>query len=183
MILMISRHAIFRAAPLAAAVLALVACSTERQTPMPRPTPSPSPQPTTAPAPAPIAKEASWMDMARTPGDWTYAPNGAETRALYAAPDGTSLFAIVCTADKSMWLIRPATASAQALLKVRTETADRLLATEARSGSLMARLSPRDPLLDAMAISKGRFAIETPGMATLYVPSWAEATRVIEDCR
>ena len=33
------------------------------------------------------------------------------------------------------------------------------------------------------AFSKGRFAIETPGLATLYVPSYPEITRVIEDCR
>ncbi|MGD9664100.1 MAG: hypothetical protein AB7U34_02675 [Novosphingobium sp.] len=182
---MISLQSIFRAASLATATLALVACTTARQAPPPRPatTATPTPAAPPAPAPAPVQRDESWMDASRTPGDWTYGPNGAETRALYAAPDGTSLFAIVCTADKALWLVRPASAEAQALMKVRTETTERLLAVETHGGSLMARLSPRDPLLDAMAISKGRFAIETPGMATLYLPSWAEVTRVIEDCR
>ena len=41
----------------------------------------------------------------------------------------------------------------------------------------------RDPLLDAMAFSKGRFALEVAGLPTLYVPSYPEVTRVIEDCR
>ena len=44
-------------------------------------------------------------------------------------------------------------------------------------------LPARDPLLDAMAFSRGRFALDTAGMPTLYVPSWPEVSRVIEDCR
>ncbi|MEL6878174.1 MAG: hypothetical protein AAGL68_08770 [Pseudomonadota bacterium] len=46
-----------------------------------------------------------------------------------------------------------------------------------------AELDANDPLLDAMAITKGRIAVETAGMPTLYLPAWAEVTRVIEDCR
>jgi hypothetical protein len=34
-----------------------------------------------------------------------------------------------------------------------------------------------------MAFSRGRFAIETAGLPTLYVPSWPEVSRVVEDCR
>lgn len=44
-------------------------------------------------------------------------------------------------------------------------------------------LPARDPLLDAMAFSRGRFALDTAGLPTLYVPSWPEVSRVIEDCR
>ncbi|MDG2003332.1 MAG: hypothetical protein P8J20_08375 [Novosphingobium sp.] len=44
-------------------------------------------------------------------------------------------------------------------------------------------LPASDPLLDAMAFSRGRFAVETAGLPTLYVPSWPEVSRVIEDCR
>ena len=44
-------------------------------------------------------------------------------------------------------------------------------------------LDARDPLLDAMAITRGRFALESEGEPGLYVPAWAEVTRVIEDCR
>ena len=40
-----------------------------------------------------------------------------------------------------------------------------------------------DNFLDAMAFSRGRFAVETAGLPTLYVPSWPEVSRVIEDCR
>ncbi|MDX1704632.1 MAG: hypothetical protein R3235_10110, partial [Altererythrobacter ishigakiensis] len=50
-------------------------------------------------------------------------------------------------------------------------------------GLVAANLPANDPLLDAMAITKGRFAIEVEGMEPLYIPAWAEVTRVIEDCR
>jgi hypothetical protein len=69
---------------------------------------------------------------------------------------------------------------------VLTEFESRSLdAIPARSdpASIVARLPAQDPLLDAMAFSKGRFALEVAGLQTLYVPSWAEITRVIEDCR
>lgn len=48
---------------------------------------------------------------------------------------------------------------------------------------LIATLRAGDPLLDAMAFSRGRFAIEVNGLPTLYLPAWAEIGRVIEDCR
>jgi len=70
-------------------------------------------------------------------------------------------------------------------MTIRTEFASRALAGTAGAGDpeLRTTLTPRDPLLDAMAFSKGRFAVEAPGAAPLYVPSWPEVTRVIEDCR
>jgi hypothetical protein len=48
---------------------------------------------------------------------------------------------------------------------------------------LVGTIPARDPLLDAMAFSKGRFAVEVTGGAPLYVPAYPEVTRVIEDCR
>ena len=55
--------------------------------------------------------------------------------------------------------------------------------SETPPAGLSVVLTARDPLLDAMAFSRGRFAVEAAGMATLYVPSWPEVSRVIEDCR
>lgn len=50
-------------------------------------------------------------------------------------------------------------------------------------GWVVTAVPVRDPLLDAMAFSRGRFALETAGLPTLYLPSWPELSRVIEDCR
>jgi hypothetical protein len=60
-----------------------------------------------------------------------------------------------------------------------------LMSDPARSpaGWLVVVLTARDPLLDAMAFSRGRFALEAAGLETLYLPAWPELSRVIEDCR
>jgi hypothetical protein len=71
-------------------------------------------------------------------------------------------------------------------MRIRTETAQRLITAQASADGrpmLIANLPSNDRLLDAMALSRGRFAVETGGMETLYLPAWPEITRVIEDCR
>jgi len=51
------------------------------------------------------------------------------------------------------------------------------------AGGVGATLAAKDPALDAIAFSRGRFMMEVPGNPALYLPSWPELTRVIEDCR
>jgi hypothetical protein len=70
-------------------------------------------------------------------------------------------------------------------MEILTETAQRALnaANQPEVGGVAATLTPGDPLLDAMALSKGRFAVAVDGAGMLIVPSWAEVSRVIEDCR
>ena len=70
--------------------------------------------------------------------------------------------------------------------KLRAELMERGISaepTESDRAWVRARVPARDPLLDAMAFSKGRFAVEVAGLPTLYVPSYPEVTRVVEDCR
>ena len=57
------------------------------------------------------------------------------------------------------------------------------MAPEAAGSPRRASVPARDPLLDAMAFSRGRFAVEVSGGPTLVVPAYPEVTRVIEDCR
>jgi hypothetical protein len=44
-------------------------------------------------------------------------------------------------------------------------------------------LNATDAFLDAMAFSRGRLAVASPGLEGLAVPAWAEPARAIEDCR
>lgn len=89
-----------------------------------------------------------------------------------------------CLSDsRTIVLSLPESGAARPLVTVRTETATRTLAAQAADREIIATLAANDPLLDAMALSKGRFAIETEGLSPLHLPSWAEVTRVIEDCR
>ena len=164
--------------------------------PAPEPTPAPSPAPVTRPSPAPTQAPVAeaptfenWIDAPQTPGNWSYAAAGGRTQASYSTPDGAQRFSLTCdTRTRTIEVARAAAAatSGETPLRVLTETANRTLAGQVEADPMpmiVVRLQARDPLLDAMALTRGRFAVETPGSPTLYLPAWAEVTRVIEDCR
>ena len=54
---------------------------------------------------------------------------------------------------------------------------------DSASGRVSADVGAYDPLLDAIAFSRGRIGFSTSGLETLVVPPWPEVGRVIEDCR
>ncbi|WP_159983748.1 hypothetical protein [Novosphingobium sp. 18050] len=68
-------------------------------------------------------------------------------------------------------------------MTVTTSDGSRAFTGRSTSTGIEIALPARDKVLDAMAFSRGRFAISAPGESTLYIPSWAEVARVIEDCR
>ena len=83
-------------------------------------------------------------------------------------------------------IIRPGTVSGQVPMTILTSSGVRTLSAVGVAGpppTVAVSLPARDATLDAMAFSRGRFAIETAGLPTLYLPSWPEVSRVIEDCR
>ncbi|MEJ2457854.1 MAG: hypothetical protein P8Y58_06770 [Novosphingobium sp.] len=87
-------------------------------------------------------------------------------------------------ARHSVTLLRAmAGASAPVPMAIRTSDTQRALTALPVAGGVAVTLSARDPLLDAMAFSRGRFAVEAAGAPPLYGPSWTEVSRVIEDCR
>lgn len=106
-----------------------------------------------------------WTAAPLTPGRWSYT-GGAAPSASYAG------FTIRCPAPGRIALSR---AGASGPLTFRTTSASRTLAA--------AELPAADPLLDALAFSRGRFAVEAAGAPTLIVPAWPELARVVEDCR
>ena len=83
-------------------------------------------------------------------------------------------------------IARRGTASGAVPMALRSTARLRPLSSDPLLGSpgmVTAELGARDPALDAVAFSRGRFALETAGLVTLYLPSWPELSRVIEDCR
>jgi hypothetical protein len=157
--------------------------------PMPTPTPAPAPVVTQAPpvvqqAPAVLAPaQTNWIDAPQTAGDWRWRSAGGESFAEFSNPAGRVIAQFNCTADREMLVAVAHAGGGSSSLTVRTETVDRTLAAAAREGWLETRLAARDPLLDAMAFSRGRFALEVPGAGALYLPAYPEITRVVEDCR
>lgn len=175
--------------------LTLAACvpNAERPTSAPPPAvaiPAPAPPPT--PAPPPVVRERqydNYLDAPQTPGTWSYADDPSETLATFGVGNE---FEFVVRCDKSTRQIGLARVTrggptSNRAMSIATETMRReLVAAPAGSSNLRivaASLNPRDPILDAMAITKGRVAIGVEGERTLYLPAWVEISRVIEDCR
>lgn len=131
-----------------------------------------------------------WADAPQTPGDWRLTLLPAGSAATFRAPDGQALFTLACVLrNRSLVMTRHTPQAAplpQGLMQVHTQTQARTLTATAASGAdgaIGASLAASDPLFDAMAVSRGRFAVEVEGSDALYLPAWAEVTRVIEDCR
>jgi len=174
------RYRLLQHAAIAAlACTALAACvPPPAPTPAPAPAPAPRPAPPPVPTPSPVPSVTSWMDAPLTPGDWTYA-------------GGLARFAdhLVMRCNRTAGAVeigRAGTSAAPAQMIVRAELMERGIAAQPAESDpswIFARVPARDPLLDAMAFSKGRFAVEVAGLPALYVPSYPEVTRVIEDCR
>jgi hypothetical protein len=121
------------------------------------------------------------MDVPATPGDWVYRMAGRESLAEFRGQGAAPLFSIACASPGQVRLAATGQASTNAMT-IRTEELTRAINATPASGTVAATLPARDPLLAAMAFSKGRFAVESPGLATLYLPAWPEVTRVVEDC-
>ncbi|MDE8653318.1 hypothetical protein [Novosphingobium album (ex Liu et al. 2023)] len=168
----------------AATMLALAGCS-ERGI-VPAPVPTPTSTPTRAPPPLP-SPPANWRDAPITPGDWALSANASQSAASFA---GGQLVLRCDLPQRTVTLLRAGTGTAmgtgQVPMTVTTETVTRPLTGTAQGGpapAIAITFSARDPLLDAMAFSRGRFMVEAAGLPALYVPSWPEVSRVIEDCR
>lgn len=167
-----------------AVVMMLASCSAPQVVPPPPPS-APRPVPVASPPPSPASAFKDWRDAPQTPGDWRHeaSPTGAVAR--YGSP-GATVFAIACNRTaRSVSLIRSGSSAVSLPMSVATTSEIRSLSAEPAQGTaqLLASLPVQDPLLDAMAFSRGRFAVEVNGLPTLYLPAWAEVGRVIEDCR
>jgi hypothetical protein len=171
-----------RVRPLLAAlglVLAVDALSGCAEAP-PRPTPVAA---TPAPPPSPRTTAADWRDRPATPGDWTWSRDSGGSVARF----GDGEFSIRCPgAGAPVRLERAGRASAPVPMTVTTTAGSRPLTGEPSNDAgpvIGASLPAHDPLLDAMAFSRGRVAVEVAGTPPLYLPAWPEIARVIEDCR
>ncbi|ROT94908.1 hypothetical protein EB810_07085 [Altererythrobacter sp. FM1] len=172
---------------IAVACLVVAGCSAPRIVPTPAPKPvEQAPAPTPAPAPAP--KFENWMDAPATPGDWSYRSLSNGGLAQFGEKGAAPVMWMQCDRGaRTVTIYRAGAAAGSLPVRIRTETADRVFSgspvNAGGRGAIATALPAASPFLDAIAISKGRFAIETAGMAPLYIPSWPEITRVIEDCR
>jgi len=87
--------------------------------------------------------------------------------------------------NRRITLSREASAPGAGLV-IRTSSMTKTLAVTApdsNSTYLTANITTTDPILDAMAFSRGRVLVEMERQPPAILPSWAEIARVVEDCR
>lgn len=168
----------------------LAACVPQATPPAPTPPPPVQrPAPTPTPTPTPVVQQPTYdnyLDAPQTEGDWSYVSEPGESLGIFGIGNAAPPFIIRCNkATGEIGIARRTDRAGPLQMRVRTETTSRQLTANSVPGSgiVAAVLNARDPLLDAMAITKGRFAVELEGERTLYLPAWVEVSRVIEDCR
>ena len=125
-----------------------------------------------APAPAQVAplnfETGKLLPLA--PGQWSYVTTTTGSEARYDA-----VLALRCDRASRVVTIERFGAGAAAL-QVATSSVTRTLPA---GGRLLAG----DPLLDAIAFSRGRFLVSGGATGVVAIPAWPEAARSIEDCR
>ncbi|MBM6576474.1 hypothetical protein KCP91_08815 [Microvirga sp. SRT01] len=137
------------------------------------------------PPPKPVALSGDWQDWPVTPGTWSYRRDARGSLALFGQTGSDAGLTLRCdTTARQIYLSR--SGAATAALTIRTSSATRAIAVQPTGGTppyVAAAFAATDPLLDAMAFSRGRVVVEQPGAPTLVIPPYAEVGRVVQDCR
>lgn len=173
-----------------ASILPLIAaCSAPEPEAAPVPAPQPpkitvAPTPAPAPVPQPTGK---WIDWPLASGDWVYRSDQRGSLALFGAPNGNAKFLIRCDqAQKRIFLSQAGVIGDGASMTLRASSGMQTYSAGNSGGApayAATSLAPDDYMLDRIAFSRGRFAVQTSGLTSIAIPIWPEFTRVVEDCR
>jgi hypothetical protein len=140
----------------------------------------------TAPSlPAPPAPAFDLSTATPIEGNWNYASQPGGSEATFVTASNQAQLAITCArGTRRVTISKPATGAAPFIL-VWTSALMRNLPSSYNPATarLSATVSAFDPVLDAMAFSRGRIGFSALNQAALVVPAWAEVGRVVEDCR
>ena len=120
-----------------------------------------------------------------SPGSWTYraVPGGSE--ASFVDTTGAARMIITCGKLTRLVTLSRISAAPASSLSIWTSSATRHLPSrfDQPSGRVIAQVRAADPLLDAIALSRGRIAVSMPGSPAIVLPTGAEVDHVVEDCR
>jgi hypothetical protein len=135
-----------------------------------------------------VASSAGAQDLSTaTPiaGSWSYAPAQDGSEAVFANAGGSPQLWVHCSRATRRVTIAKADTAPAATMNVWTSSLSRSVASsfDPATGRLTIDLANYDPLLDAIASSRGRIGVSAASQPPLVVPTWAEVARVIEDCR
>ena len=118
-------------------------------------------------------------------GDWVYARSATGGESSFRDPSGRTQLTVRCTRATRRVSIAKAASGAAPFLFVWTSSLSRSIPAsfQPTMQQLVADVAATDPVLDAMAFSRGRLGISVTGQPAFVVPSWEELARVVEDCR
>jgi hypothetical protein len=117
-------------------------------------------------------------------GNWTYAPMSDGSQATFTNASGQPLLTIRCTRSmRRVALLKPGAPSPAMWVWTSSQSKSLPATYDGTAARVTTNLGAYDPLLDAIASSRGRIGISTSGLAALVVPPWPDVARVVEDCR
>jgi hypothetical protein len=176
-----------RQGAITALMVALASCVSS---PPPRPAaprPAPPPPPPAAIPAAPPQQD--WRDVPLTPGTWAWrGTQGQSSIAQYGVAGQAAQFAVRCDlASRNIVFSRGGMLTGPSGALTFTTSFGAFSYTAANGGgqppAIVAQASARDPHMDQLAFSRGRFLVDAAGQPRLVLPAWPEVARVIEDCR
>ena len=131
--------------------------------------------------PAPVDLDA----VAPISGTWAYRAIAGGSESDFIDASAAVRFKIRCDRGaRKVSISRMEVPAATSSLSVWTTTMSRSVpARFLPTRELVADVSATDPLLDAIAFSRGRLATAAAGAPMVAVPAWPEIDRVVEDCR
>ena len=138
--------------------------------------------------PAALRAQTAIADLsAATPvaGTWNYAASATGSEATFLNSSALPQLTIRCTkATRHITIAKPATGAA-ATMTLWTSSAVRAVPSSFNplTNRISVEIVSNDPLLDALAFSRGRVGVTVAGGPSLVVPAWPEVARVVEDCR
>jgi len=118
-------------------------------------------------------------------GNWTYAATTDGSEAVFVNSGGFPQLWIHCArAARQVSIAKAATVAAPSIIVwTSSQTRSVPASFNPATGRVTIQLSAADPLLDALANSRGRIGVTVSSESALVVPAWPEPARVIEDCR
>jgi hypothetical protein len=118
-------------------------------------------------------------------GNWSWAQTTDGSEATFNDAYAHPQLTIHCTrATRRVSINKPASSAAQYTgVWTSSQTRNLPASFDSKTAQLSAQLAAFDPLLDAIATSRGRIGFTVSGTPALVVPAWAEIARVVEDCR
>jgi hypothetical protein len=135
----------------------------------------------TTPAPAAI----DFSTATPLDGSWSYSATAIGSEATFTNASAQPQLTVTCSRPTRQVTIAKSATAAAPFMSIWTSAETRSLPASFNPATarISVVLSAFDPLLDAIAFSRGRAAFTVSGQPPLIVPSWPEPARVVEDCR